>query len=284
LTVKRLAPTVTLAVLAVMLWLGAGSVTGRDPSYRAGERSDPDRVDIVASVQRVDASGRELILRVLVEPRGAVGEGDGLSPSADLTIETSSSVKGDLAFPAAQRIASVDVPVALSEGSITDYPFDRYHAAMEFSARQRGERVPVRMVLTNHDTLFNLDAEAQGAEGVARFELNPVRSGSVLIFALFMMGAMWALAVSVLIGARFLVRRRRGLVWPALGWMAATLFALTAFRNAAPGSPPIGALIDHLAFFWAEVTVAICLVVTVVSGVRSEPPEPPRTAVPEAPA
>ncbi|WP_329857739.1 DUF4436 family protein [Streptomyces sp. SP18ES09] len=81
---------------------------------------------------------------------------------------------------------------------------------------------------------------------------------------------MWALAVAVLTGTWFLVTRRKGLTWPALGWMAATLFALAAFRNAAPGSPPIGSLIDYLAFLWAETVIAFCLVTVVVSGFRAE--------------
>ncbi|MFI6764769.1 DUF4436 family protein [Streptomyces sp. NPDC050355] len=34
--------------------------------------------------------------------------------------------------------------------------------------------------------------------------------------------------------------RRRGLVWAAMGWMAATLFALVGFRDAAPSAQPIG--------------------------------------------
>jgi len=56
----------------------------------------------------------------------------------------------------------------------------------------------------------------------------------------------------VLGAALTIVSKGMGLVWPAMGWMAATLFALVGFRNAAPGSPPIGALIDYGAFFWAE--------------------------------
>lgn len=75
-----------------------------------------------------------------------------------------------------------------------------------------------------------------------------------------------------------LVRRRMGLTWPALGWMAATLFALAAFRNTAPGAPPIGSLLDYLAFFWAETLIAFCVIVVVVRAVRAEDPPPPRGA------
>ncbi|MFG2904274.1 DUF4436 family protein [Kitasatospora sp. NPDC048286] len=96
------------------------------------------------------------------------------------------------------------------------------------------------------------------------------RSRSTFILAWFMMAAMWALALSVLVAAWLIVRQRRGIVWPALGWMAATLFALVGMRNAAPGNPPIGSLLDYAAFFWAELLVAVGLTTVVVRGARIE--------------
>ncbi|HKN50847.1 MAG TPA: DUF4436 family protein, partial [Amycolatopsis sp.] len=96
------------------------------------------------------------------------------------------------------------------------------------------------------------------------------RSSSALVFAIFMMVTMWGLAIAVLLGARYLVSGRRGMVWPAFGFMAATLFALAGFRNAAPGSPPIGSLLDYLAFLWAEVIIAFSVVVAVVAGVIAD--------------
>ncbi|WP_455432130.1 agmatine deiminase family protein [Streptomyces lusitanus] len=142
---------VLLAVAAAALcglWLQFGERQDLDTRYTAGGQA-PDRIDIDASVQRVDAAGRELVLRVLVTPRGALAEAGGVSPAEDLTLQTSSSVRGDLTFPAHSRIATVDVPVALTGGAITDYPFDAYEAEMEFGAVQGGESVPVRMTLVN---------------------------------------------------------------------------------------------------------------------------------------
>jgi hypothetical protein len=84
--------------------------------------------------------------------------------------------------------------------------------------------------------------------------------------------------VAVLGGAQVLVRKRPGIVWPALGWMAATLFALVSLRNAAPGAPPIGSIMDYLAFFWAEGIIAVGLAVTAATGIRTElrpTPAPP---------
>ncbi|MFI6417394.1 DUF4436 family protein [Streptomyces sp. NPDC050842] len=158
----------------------------------------------------------------------------------------------------------------MTGGSITDYPYDAYDAAIEFSATQGGEKVPVHVTLTNSDALFAATVDASDVDGTAVFDVGLGRSNSVLIFAGFMMVAMWALAVSVLIGAWFLVTRRKGLTWPALGWMAATLFALAAFRNTAPGAPPIGCLMDYIAFLWAETVIAFCLVTVVVTGFTAE--------------
>lgn len=48
------------------------------------------------------------------------------------------------------------------------------------------------------------------------------------------------------------------------------LVALAAFRNTAPGSPPIGSILDYAAFLWAEAIIAVCVIVTVLSGNRVE--------------
>ncbi|MFF8840230.1 DUF4436 domain-containing protein [Streptomyces sp. NPDC015130] len=257
------------AAVAFGTWLQFGERQALDTVHTAGSPV-PDRVDVDASIQRVDAAGRELVLRVLVTPRGELAEAGGISPAEDLTVQTSATTRGDLSFKAHSRIATTDLLVTLTGGSITDYPFDSYDAAIEFTAVQGGEKVPVRARLTNSDVLFAADVTAAEERGAAFFDVGLGRSNSVLIFAVFMMVAMWALALSVLTGAWFLVTRRKGLTWPALGWMAATLFAMAAFRNTAPGAPPIGCLLDYIAFLWAETLVAYCLVTVVVTGFAAE--------------
>ncbi|MFB7263959.1 DUF4436 family protein [Streptomyces nojiriensis] len=62
--------------------------------------------------------------------------------------------------------------------------------------------------------------------------------------------------------------------------MAATLFALAAFRNTAPGSPPIGCLLDYIAFLWAETVIAFCPITVVITGIRAEPPATAPTDTP----
>lgn len=62
--------------------------------------------------------------------------------------------------------------------------------------------------------------------------------------------------------------------------MAATLFALAAFRNTARGSPPIGCLLDYIAFLRAETVIAFCLITVVIAGIRAEPPATAPTDAP----
>ncbi|MFD7915907.1 DUF4436 domain-containing protein [Streptomyces sp. NPDC059752] len=268
-----------VAAVTVGAWLQFGERQALDTVYTAG-RADRDRIDINATIQRVDAAGREMTLRVLVTPRGALADPDGVSPAEDLTVQTSTATRGDLTFKAHQRIATMDLPVALTGGSITDYPFDAYGADVEFGAVLGGEKVPVRVTLSNNDVLFSATVDASTVQGIAVLDIGLARSNSVFIFAIFMMLAMWALAVSVLIGGWYLVTRRKGLTWPALGWMAATLFALAAFRNTAPGTPPIGCLLDYIAFLWAETVIAFCLITVVITGIRAEPPATTPTDAP----
>ncbi|GGO38500.1 hypothetical protein GCM10012286_13610 [Streptomyces lasiicapitis] len=57
------------------------------------------------------------------------------------------------------------------------------------------------MTLSNTDALFAATVDTAETDGAAVFHAALVRSTSVLIFAVFMMAAMWALALAVLIGA-----------------------------------------------------------------------------------
>jgi hypothetical protein len=52
------------------------------------------------------------------------------------------------------------------------------------------------------------------------------------------------------------------------GWMGALLFALVPLRNAMPAVPPVGVLSDIVSFFWAEIIVAVCLVVSVTTWIK----------------
>ena len=271
-----IAPFVVIIVIAGLCALGIfGYLNERDvhtTEYSTGEKDAPDRIEVDVTVQRMDAQARQLSLIVLVSALGNTSErGDDSILAHPLTLETSSLTNTTLHFPAGQRISAQNISVGLDTGFVSDYPFDSYTTNVGFYASINDEPVPISLIFRNADPFFGTTPTgANISSGAATIGLRIGRSRGTLIFAWFLMAAMWILALSVLGAAWIIVRGRRGLIWPALGWMAATLFALVAVRNAVPGLPPIGSLFDYASFLWAEAIVAISLGVVTVQGVIVE--------------
>jgi hypothetical protein len=240
--------------------------------YVTGDSASHDGVELDVTLQRVDPTARQLAVVVLAHPRGRYAEpGDTLVPAHDLVVDTSSLSQGTLTFPAGHRIVAQNVTIGLDTGVLTDYPFDHYTTTIGFSAAVAGQLVPVDMVFRNYDPLFLIaPTGAAGEAGTVTADLRFSRTGGTFILALFLMAAMWVLALSVLGATVVLVRHHHGLVYPALGWMAATLFALVVVRNAVPGTPPIGSLFDYAAFLWAEAVIAVSVGVVSVHGMVVE--------------
>ena len=238
----------------------------------AGDRSAADRIDLDVRVQQVDALNEDLVVSVLPTPRGSLVQPD-RTPVKSFTVEVGETAAPPLLrFPAGLPIVAQTVKVGFQNGgTVSDYPLDRYTAVLQFIGMLGDRHVPLFVRLREADPFFNASVRATGTYPyVVRYSVRVSRSRGTLIFAWFIMVAMWALALSVLGGALDLISRGSGVVWPALGWMAATLFALVGMRNAAPGSPPIGSLIDYAAFFWAEAIVTVSLICAVISGIHAD--------------
>lgn len=152
-----LLPIALLIVVAVSVgsWLQFTERQAIDTVHTVGSDA-ADRVDVEATVQHVDAAARELLLRVRVTPLGTLGEQVGSAPVGDLSLQTSVATLGDLEFKAHERIAIRDVQVAMTDGSVSDYPFDTYETGIGFRALLDGKQVPVRMLFSNNDTLFSV--------------------------------------------------------------------------------------------------------------------------------
>ncbi|MEV6608645.1 DUF4436 family protein [Kutzneria sp. NPDC051319] len=268
-TVRIVAVGVVIAVLA------AGGVIGfqidssnRQTDYVVGS-DDANRVELDVTLQRVDVTGRELDLRIIPVMHGNLADGFDAVPVRDIEVDTSSLTSGTLRFKAHDRVSLQDVRIGVDDGLVSSYPFDSYSAAIGFYVTAGDQNVPVSLRFRGYDALFTAAAtDAEWRAGVLKANVVAGRTFSSLVLAWFLMIAMWALALSVLGAALTIVSKGMGLVWPAMGWMAATLFALVGFRNAAPGSPPIGGLIDYGAFFWAELLTSAALVYVTVHGIR----------------
>ncbi|HEX3791657.1 MAG TPA: DUF4436 family protein [Pseudonocardiaceae bacterium] len=277
---RALVPVLVVVAVAIGLFGYFSERSSRQTYYEAGSGASQNRVDLNVTVQRVDTTARDLLLRVTATVHGDLADQDNpLVPDQDLVVETTSLTTATLRFPAHERISLQEIRIGLQDGVASDYPFDSYTAVPGFYVEEAGAPVPVSTTVENADPFFT--AELTGANstpGEVTVSARVSRSRSTVILAVFMMCAMWAIALSVLIGALVIIRRRLGLVWPAFGWMAASLFALVSFRNAAPGSPPIGSLLDYVAFFWPEAIITVSLVAVIVAGARQKAVSPSTTA------
>ncbi|MER7672574.1 DUF4436 family protein [Kitasatospora sp. NPDC096128] len=270
--------TIALFVAAgLLLYSDERSTRGRAQEVGVDHSADFLEVDVV--LQRVDAAAQTVAAKILVVPHGALGtSGIQQIPAQDVALETTSLEQTVLRYQAGQPIPSSPVSFSLLEGRVTDYPFDGYRVQVGFRATVGGRPVPVTIGIQEVDPFFAFTQGERETDGLGIAVTEQIsRSRSTYILAWFMMAAMWALALSVLVAAWLIVRQRRGIVWPALSWMAATLFALVGMRNAAPGSPPIGSLLDYAAFFWAELLIAVGLTMVVVRGARIEGAHRPAT-------
>ncbi|EPD63787.1 hypothetical protein HMPREF1211_02914 [Streptomyces sp. HGB0020] len=276
------AVVVLLAVCGAGIGLYLNERSARQKAVTVGMKAAPrDRLDIEADVRQTDPEQRTATLQLTATPHGRFGDGEG-SPVKDITLVTNAPDGNDLRFKAYSTAWLKEISVPLTEGTASDYPFDRYTASLVIGAIAGQETVPVTLRFRDEDSYFAITADRTGYEGgVAAVTAHVTRSRSTFILAWFMIIAMWTVALAVVVACWLVVRQGRGLVWGALGWMAGSLFALVGLRNAASGNPPNGSLLDYAAFYWAEALIALSLTWLVLHGVLVEH----RTGgpVPEAP-
>lgn len=276
--VRLLALAVLLVALGVVLGLGTYwfndsgwfNDAGQSDQTGVGDIQTADRVSVIATIEKVDPAQYTATVRVWAVPRGRLSSDGGETANRDIRLLSSGLNGGSMTLESGRRIAAQAIPVELHRGEITHYPFDRYAADLFFSASADGRTVPVDVVVENNDAFFALTATAAPDAVEPGLQLHLTRSPGTYVMVAVMFAVMWALALSVAAAAAVIGGRRLGLVWPAMAWMAATLFALAAFRGTAPGNPPIGSILDYTAFLWAEVIVACSLVYVVVRGVLLE--------------
>ncbi|MCV7227351.1 DUF4436 domain-containing protein [Mycolicibacterium komossense] len=271
--IRRLIVAVLVLVLVVSASLG-GYRSSRDTTNRTsffGDFDSPDHVEATLWITKVDAAADTFSLTITdVRPYGSLADDNG-NFAEDATLVTNALgtwrtqiTRGDSAPDADQRIAL--------DGSITDYPFDRYKASIEMHVdRADGTELPVAVIVFSTDPFFSV-TPSQGAaqSGGTMVNLAIHRTLPTMVFAIFIMVLMLGLATAAVIAAYFVQSGRRGLNFTACSMMGALLFALIPLRNAVPGSPPIGSVIDFASFFIAEAIISISLISTVLNGYRHE--------------
>jgi hypothetical protein len=127
------------------------------------------------------------------------------------------------------------------------------------------EEIPIGVDFAGSISGFKIEAAKakESQNDLVGIDMTVSRASTTKFFSLFVMVMMWGLTISVLLLTLSVVLRGRKVELAMFSFTAALLFAFATVRNAQPGTPPIGTYSDFISFFWAEVIIALCLVVLV---------------------
>jgi hypothetical protein len=239
---------------------------------KAGE----NRIDVAGRIVSADPVKGDVVVRFEFTPHGSLAAGDGGMLSRDLDLYVSSATgKNVHEFKKGKRMNPVEAVVEIYEGEPMDYPFDAHSAELSFffepSAGKGGESaasesIPMAVEMRGSVAGLRLDTEyaKENTPDHAVIDIGIQRATTAVFFSVFIMIAMWSLVIGVL----FLVFRvfagHRKIEISMFSFLGALLFAFPALRNSQPGTPPIGTMSDFIAFFWAEVIIALSLLAVVL--------------------
>jgi hypothetical protein len=242
-------------------------------TQKAGE----NRIDVVGRIVTADVMKGDIVVRLEFKPHGSFLAADGATLTRDLELYVASATgKNVHEFKKGKRMNPVEAVVEIYEGEPMDYPFDTHTAELAFffepAAAKGGETggeesIPVAVQLGGSVAGLRIDTDYDKENNKpdhAVIDISIQRATTAMFFSVFIMIAMWALTFGVI----FLVFRvfagHRKIEISMFSFLGALLFAFPALRNSQPGTPPIGTLSDFIAFFWAEVIIALSLLTVVI--------------------
>lgn len=239
---------------------------------KAGE----NRIDVTGRIVTADPIKGDVVVRFEFVPHGSFASGDGGMLARDLDLYVSSATgKNVHEFKKGKRMNPVEAVVEIYDGEPMDYPFDSHSAQLSFffePAATKGaepataEAIPMAVEMRGSVAGLRLDTEyaKENTPDHAVIDIDIQRASTAIFFSVFIMIAMWSLVIGVL----FLVFRvfagHRKIEISMFSFLGALLFAFPALRNSQPGTPPIGTMSDFIAFFWAEVIIALSLLSVVL--------------------
>jgi hypothetical protein len=254
---------VALAVLIVGL-LAPEETSSRNAKQTFGDASAP--IFVRLTLDTLDATRGVLRVRVVVATENL--------PEDGATLFTNLPGLTKLSLPEDAVASDKASEVLVEAGDIADYPFDTYSHAFQLvavpgrNARQpttAPERsLPVEVEVVNALAGFSGNAIVDVRSGVTVIQVDLPRQPAAVVWATAMMAIFWLLAICGFAVMLATVLRLREFETRHLAWLVAMIFAFAAFRNTAPGSPPLGVFLDFASFFWDEAIVALSLVALVV--------------------
>ena len=234
-------------------------------TQKAGE----NRIDVTGRIVTADPLKGDIMVRLEFTPHGTLaGENGALARDLEFYV-SSASGKNVHEFKKGKLMNPVEAVVEIYEGEPMDYPFDKHSAELSFAFQGTGggnESVPVAVELRGSVAGLRIDTEyaKENTPEHAVIDINLERASTARFFSIFIMIAMWALVGGVVFLVFRVLAGHRKIEISMFSFLGALLFAFPALRNSQPGTPPIGTLSDFLAFFWAEVIIALSLLSVVI--------------------
>ena len=235
-----------------------------------------DRIDTSARIVNADVLKGDISVRLNFTPHGSLLSADGVTLSRDLLLDVSSATgKHAYEFKKGKRMDPVEAIVEIFDGEPMEYPFDKHEAELSFyfepagaaSATEADNSIPVAIQMYGSVSGLRIDAEyaKEHTDNHVVVDLSLSRAPTAVFFSVFIMAAMWALTLGVVCLVFRVLAGHRKIEISMFSFLGALLFAFPALRNSQPGTPPIGTLSDFLAFFWAEVIIALSLLSVVLT-------------------
>lgn len=270
------APTIRIAVQAAVIAVVA--VLAPSAIHLASATAAPSFNGIVldARLTTVNTAAASATVRIDPTPGGSFARPPFDLLAKDVVLYTT-TVNGSLAhsYRAGNFMDPFETTVPL-DGDTSTYPF--HHLKLEISALastaggvRSGKTVPLQLRFSNGLAGYRVSTQSAVREGpVVDVVLHVDPSWAAVLFAVFIMVVMWALALGALAVAVSLLVRRRRFEGAFAGFLAVLLFAFPTVRNSLPGIPPVGVLFDYASFFWAEALVALAVIALIVGWTARE--------------
>jgi hypothetical protein len=224
----------------------------------------------------IDAPNDAMQMRAYLSPIVSESKNTNTGSDRDLTLlVTHDKTVEEVKLAAAGHLATSTFEVDLNEGSVTHYPLDAYRAQfrVQLLDTKSSLRLPVRITVWDGVLGYNLHTTSEPGADPDDVELTTTvtRSSAFVLFALCAYGAMIVLAgCALVVGVLTFIDVRQPDA-TLIAALAAIIFALPVFRNALPGSPPLGVDADMWVFLWTELVAVLALALLVYKWAKTGP-------------
>ncbi|MHB1518824.1 MAG: DUF4436 family protein [Acidimicrobiales bacterium] len=274
-----------VGVVALVLFIGAGAlVIAAVPHQRSGAQGSKFTVSSILAGAHSGGHQPALEVQMVVDSLQAVSggidarlmviPGDALPPEG-ATLFTSIGSSPTLVVRPGQLDQERTVFLSFDSGDVVDYPFDAYRTTEQmiavagtdtsFAHLTNRHVLPLRIEGTNSAAGSVVTATSSTApDEVLSVTISVRRTTVSRGWVLAMMAIYWGLALLAASITFLVIRRRRPMETRLLAWLSAMVFALIAFRTAAPGAPPVGTYLDYYAVFESVGIVAASLIALMI--------------------